>query len=136
VSDSGKRIFLIVCVVVPFIAYCVYYYSIILKNAPYKFAEFKSFTIQYGEGNNLVNKYDSKTGEYQYLNTHDSLVRKIVHLNKNDLLYLHRKASDLGFWDFPVEELGDTSIAANKKAPRYLIEYNYLHKSKKVVFDA
>jgi hypothetical protein len=105
-----------------------------LKNAPYKFSEFESMSVQYGERDSLVNKYDSKTGDYQYLNRADSLVKKKLRLTKDDLLYLHRKAADLGFWDFPVDETGDT-VKAGRKPLRYIIEFKYQRKSKRVVFD-
>jgi len=136
-SPKTKKIFLYLSIFVPFAAYCAYYYGMVLKDAPYKFAEFKSIQFQYGTGDSLVNKYDSRTGEYQYLNKHDSLVKMHVFLNKNELLYLHHKASDLGFWDFPSNETSnDTSSHGGIKPPRYLIVFNYLHKSKKVIFDA
>jgi hypothetical protein len=105
-----------------------------LKNAPYKFTEFESMSIQYGDRDSLLNKYDSKTGNYQYLNNRDSLVKKHLLLTKDDLLYLHRKAADLGFWDFPEDETGD-SVKKGPQPLRYIIEFKYKRKSKKVVFD-
>src|SRR6201996_5590446 len=135
-SERAKKVFLLFAIIVPFLLYCVYYYSHMLKNAPYKFTEFKSFTIQYGTADSMVNKYDSKTGDYQYLNKHDSLIKTNVLLTRDELLYLHRKASDLGFWDFPANEVNaDTSGLMGQKPPRYLIEFNYQRKSKKVLFD-
>jgi hypothetical protein len=131
-----KRIFLMSSVIVPFVAYCVYYYAHVFKNAPYRFSEFESIIFEYGPGDSLINKYNSKTGEYQYVDSRDSLVKMHLHLPKEELLYLHRKAADLGFWDFPSVELGDTSIRRNgMRAPRYLIEFNYKRKSKKVIYD-
>ena len=135
-QNRGKKIFLLLTITVPFLFYCLYYYGMMVKNAPYKFVEFESLVFQYGESDSLVNKYNSKTGEYQYINSNDSLIKKNLRLNKDDLLYLHRKAADLGFWDFPALELGDTSARNGVKPPRYLIEFNYQRKSKKVLFDA
>ena len=136
-SDKAKKIFLAFAIIVPFLLYCVYYYGMILKDAPYKFTEFKSFTFQYGDADSMVNKYNSITGDYQYLNNRDSLVKIKLPLTKDELLYLHRKAADLGFWDFPSNELNnDTTNLKGVKPPRYIIEFNYLHKSKKVIFDA
>ena len=136
-SPKAKKIFLYLSICVPFAIYCIYYYGMILKDAPYKFAEFKSIQFEYGAGDSLVNKYDSKTGEYQYLNKRDSLIKTHLFLSKSELLYLHRKASDLGFWDFPSDERSkDTSRREGMKPPRYLIVFNYQHKSKKVIFDA
>lgn len=135
-TDRSKKIFLAICLTVPFLLYCIYYYSIMIKNAPYKFAEFDHMSIQYGTGDSLVNKYNSKTGDYQYLTNKDSLVKKHLRLTKADLLYLHRKAAELGFWDFPTREVNDTlKITSGPKPPRYLIEFSYKRKTKKVLFD-
>src|ERR1700761_4033487 len=125
--SNAKRIFLALSIVVPFLFYCLYYYGMILKNAPYRFTDFDSIVIQYGDRDSMVNKFNSKTGEYQYVNTRDSLVKTHLRLDKDDLLYLHRKAADLGFWDFPSEEIGD-SVKTGPKPPRYIIQFNYKHK--------
>lgn len=135
-SPRLKKVFLIMTVVVPFILYCVYYYGMMIKNAPYRFVDFQSISFQYGYKDNLVNKYDSRTGMFQYLDKRDSLVKEHLRLTKDDLLYLHRKAADLGFWDFPSKEIGDTSAKASKKAVRYIIEFKYKEKTKRVTFDS
>ncbi|HEY0245491.1 MAG TPA: hypothetical protein VGC01_08020 [Mucilaginibacter sp.] len=137
-SDRFKKIFILLSIVVPFLLYCSYYYGMVLKDAPYKFTEFESMQFQYGPGDSLVNKYDSKTGGYQYINSKDSLVKMKLHLTKGELLYLHRKAADLGFWDFPENEVNgaDSINAAGVKPTHYYIAFNYKRKSKKVLFDA
>lgn len=135
-DKTFKKWFLIASVVVPFLIYCVYYYAHVFKNAPYKFTEFKSFSIQWGPGDSLINKYDSRTGDYQFIDSHDSLVKMNIHLPKEELLYLHRKASELGFWDWPEVEMGDTTEKRNgQHPPRYVMQFNYQRKSKKVIFD-
>ena len=133
-SDKAKKIFFTLTIVVPFLLYCVYYYSHMIKNAPYKFTEFKSFVIKYGTSDSMLNQYNSKTGDYQYLNRKDSLIKTNLLLHNSDLLYLHRKAAELGFWDFPQQELADTTKIKGKPL-RYYIEFNYRRKSKKVWFD-
>lgn len=130
-----KKIFLALSVILPFLFYCLYYYGHMLKNAPYKFTEFESMSIQYGDRDSLLNKFDSKTGNYQYLNSRDSLIKMRLHLTKDDLLYLHRKAADLGFWDFPENEIGD-SVKSGPQPVRYIIEFKYQRKSKRVVYDS
>jgi len=132
-SNRSKKIFLLLSVVVPFLFYCVYYYGMMIKNAPYKFSEFQSIQFQYGYKDSLLNKYDSRTGDYQYLNKKDSLVKMHLKLTNDDLLYLHRKAAELGFWDFPTNEL---NLESKLRAPRFIIQYNYKRKSKKVTYDA
>lgn len=134
-SDSGKRIFLAICIVVPFLVYCVYYYGIMIKNAPYKFSELESITLNYGLGDSLVNRYTSKTGEYQYINDQDSLIKTSVKLSKDDLLYLHRKAAELGFWNFPENLRSQPVQAGFKLVPHYYLEFRYQRKTKKIDFD-
>lgn len=128
----SKKIFLVLSIVVPFLLYCFYYYGMMIKNAPYKFSEFESMQFQYGYGDSLLNKYDSRTGDYQFVNTRDSVVKMNLKLTNDDLLYLHRKAADLGFWDFPANEL---STGRKVRSPRYMMQFNYKRKSKKVFFD-
>lgn len=135
-SDRGKKIFLAICIIVPFLLYSGYYYSIMVKNAPYRFSDFESVTFKYGLGDSLINRYDSKTGEYQYLNSRDSLVKTKVKLRKDDLLYLHRKAAELGFWNFPDKISNENSSGPNKNSPHYYLEFKYKDKVKHVLFDA
>jgi len=135
-NNTVKRIFLGFSIILPFLIYCVYYYGMMIKNAPYKFSEFQSIVFQYGNGDSLLNKYDSRTGDYQYVNSHDSLIKMHLRLSKDELLYLHRKAADLGFWNFPDLELNDSLKAKGINSPHYLIEFNYKRKSKKVLYDA
>ncbi|TFF39699.1 hypothetical protein [Mucilaginibacter psychrotolerans] len=132
-SLKSKKIFLVLSVTVPFMLYCFYYYGMMVSNAPYRFADFQSIQFQFGYKDSLLNKYDSKTGDYQYLNRKGSLVKMHLHLTNDDLLDLHRNAADLGFWNFPANEtVNDSKV----RAPRYIIIFNYKQKSKKVVFDA
>ncbi|MGV3685978.1 MAG: hypothetical protein ACO1NS_10160 [Daejeonella sp.] len=134
-TDRGKKIFLAICIITPFLLYCVYYYSIMVKNAPYRFSDFDSITFRYGLGDSLINTYSSKTGDYQYINSRDSLVKETVKLRKDDLLYLHRKAAELGFWNFPREISGDNVPGHSKNSPHYYVEFKYKDKTKHVVFD-
>ena len=135
-SDRSKKIFLAICIITPFVLYCVYYYSIMVKNAPYKFSEFESITFKYGLGDSLVNEYDSKTGIYQYLTERDSLIKTTFKLKKDDLLYLHRKASELGFWNFPEDLQPSKEEKHSLNSPHYYIQYKYKRKEKHVLFDA
>lgn len=131
-SDKAKKIFLIVCITVPFLLYCIYYYSIMIRNAPFKFSELENITIKAESGNHLDNVFSTKNQQYEYVNTNDSLIKKKVILTKDDLLYLHRKAADIGFWNMPEKMIGDTS----GKSPRYILEYDYQRKKKVMEIDA
>jgi len=106
-----------------------------IKNAPYRSYELESIVFKYGQGNNLINQFDSRTGKYQFLNTSDSLVSTTVRLNKNDLIYIHHKAAALGFWNFPDDMTQADDPEDSKKSTHYFLEFNYKEKSKKVLLD-
>lgn len=133
-SSKGKKIYLLLTIVVPFLAYCVFYYRPIIQNAPFKSSEFVSLQFKWGAGNNLENSYDSATGVYAYKNAKDSLIKKSFKLRKNDIIYLHNKANELGLWNFP-EVIANQGTDLNKsKVLRYVLQFNYKRKSKKVIF--
>jgi hypothetical protein len=136
-SDRTKKLFLIFTVFVPFAFYCLYYYAHVFKVAPYNLKEFKSFSIKYGTRDNMVNYYNSETGEYDYLTKKDSLKKINMKLTATDIDSLHTAARELGFWDFPTNEVNNDTASANyKMVPRYFIEYKYKRKTKQVMFDA
>ena len=133
-SDKAKKIFLAICIFVPFLIYCIVYYSQMIKDAPFRFSDFESVVFKYGEDGDLVNQYDSKTGHYQYLNKKDSLIETTLRLSQDDLLYIHRKAVDLGFWNLPDEMLSEDTLAS-KNALHFYLELNYKEKSKSLLLD-
>lgn len=136
-SERSKKIFLAICIIVPFVIYCVVYYSAMIKNAPYRFADFESFELTYGTPDEMVNKYNSKTGEFYYITKDNQLLKDTVKMRKDDLLYLHRKAQELGFWnvDDNMTNVNRDSVV-NPEIPRYILKYTYKEKSKEVVLDA
>lgn len=131
-KDKGKKIFLAASIVVPFLLYCGYYYGMMIKNAPYKFSEFETITLNYGTGDTLLNQFDSKSQHFQYVDESGSVVRGRLKLTKDDLLYLHRKAADYGFWDFPSDMRVENRTP---NSPRYHIKFQYQRKTKEVYFD-
>ena len=132
-SDRAKKIFLGLSIFVPFLLYSVFYYSQMFKNAPFRFVDFESIVLRYGHGDSLVNRFDSQTGIYQYVNKRDSLVTDTVRLRKDDLQYLHGKAAQLGFWNLP-EDM--TTGSRNHHVPRFYLQFNYKEKSKEITLDA
>ncbi len=135
-SERNKRIFLAICIIVPFIVYCYIYYAQMFRNAPYRFADLESIVLQYGEGDDLPNRFDSKTGIYHYLDRNDSLLTDTVRLREDDLRHLHGKAAQLGFWNLPDDMVSAAPRAQGKVVPRFQLQYNYTEKSKTVILDA
>ena len=130
-STRGKKIFLAITIIVPMIIYCYIYYKPIIQNAPFRKADFVSMQFSYGVKDPLENTYNSATGQYEYVNTKDSVVKKTMFLKSDDILYMHRKANEIGLWNFP-DTIGRKSDKS-KLVPRYDITFNYKEKSKHVV---
>lgn len=133
-STKAKKIFLFLTVVVPFIGYCVIYYTPMFRNAPFKSSEFVSIDFKWGLGNKLENTYNSATGDYVYVDGRDSVIHTNVKLRANDIMYLHGKANELGFWNFPEIIANQGTNLDSSKVLRYVIQFNYKRKSKKVVY--
>jgi hypothetical protein len=131
VSSRGKKIFLAITIIVPMIIYCYIYYKPIIQNAPFRKKDFVSMEYKWGVKDTLENHYNSVTGEYQYVNNVDSIVRKKIFMNSNDVLYMHGKANEIGLWNFP-DTIGKKS-AKSMAVPRYDILFKYKEKSKHVV---
>lgn len=135
-SNKSKKIYLILTIIVPFLLYSVYYYSEMIKKAPFRSTDFESFVLKYGEGDDLVNQYDSETGIFQYLNQRDSLIIKEVKLRKDDMLYVHFKAAELGFWNLPDELVVKEEDEQSNDSPHFYLKMIYKEKSKSVLIDA
>ena len=131
-SDRFKKIFLGCSIAIPFLLYSIYYFSIMVKNAPYKFSEFEGVNVKSGLGTRFDKTYSSETQQYQYINTSDSTIKMKVKLSKDDLLYIHRKAAELGLWNWPEKMMGDST----GKAPHYYLELDYKQKKKVIEIDA
>lgn len=131
-SDRFKKIFLGCSIAIPFLLYSIYYFSIMVKNAPYKFSEFEGVNVKSGLGTRFDKTYSSENQQYQYINTSDSTIKMKVKLSKDDLLYIHRKAAELGLWNWPEKMMGDST----GKAPHYYLELDYKQKKKVIEIDA
>jgi ABC-type anion transport system duplicated permease subunit len=66
-SPRFKKVFLIMTVVVPFILYCVYYYGMMIKNAPYRSVDFQSISFEYGHKDSLKINMILIPAMFQYL---------------------------------------------------------------------
>jgi len=108
-----------------------------IKNAPFRFADFESIEITYGTPDEMVNTYNSKTRIYQYLTKDNKLVRDTLKMRDDDLLYLHRKAQELGFWNVDNDMTTPRKDASEgRDIPRFILKYTYREKSKEVTLDA
>lgn len=130
-SSRGKKIFLAITIIVPMIIYCYIYYKPIIQNAPFRKMDFVSMEYKWGIKDTLENHYNSATGEYQYVNGADSVIKKKIFLKSDDILYMHGKANEIGLWNFP-DTIGKKS-EKSMTVPRYDLLFKYKEKTKHVV---
>lgn len=110
------------------------YYVIRLKQGSYRSADFVSVQYSWGLGDTLVNSYNSATGHYQYLSNKDSLVTNKFKLRSNNMIYLHSKANELDLWTLPDVIANRGADLKSKRVLRYEMVFNYVNKTKKIVF--
>ncbi|MBE7175005.1 MAG: hypothetical protein INR69_01285 [Mucilaginibacter polytrichastri] len=126
-STRFKKIFLSLSIALPFLAYCVYYYGQMIRNAPYKYSELVSIQFAAGQGKKVLADYNSEKAMYNYrTGRNDSLVHVKVKLFDRDRFYLHKQAADIGLWNMP------DSMAGSGNAPYYEVVFNYKRKSKRI----
>ncbi|MEJ5995358.1 hypothetical protein WG904_13105 [Pedobacter sp. Du54] len=128
-KELKKNFSLIATLAVIVITSVVGYYVIGLKRAPYPVANFESFSLKWGTVDSLQNTYSSANGIYTYLNNSDSLIRTQVKLRSNEIIFLHNRINELGFWNLP-NKIGEKK--PNSKASFYELQFNYKEKSKKI----
>lgn len=129
-----QRLLLISTIAVIAIAAIGGYYLLSVKQGPYPASKFISITYKWGVGDTLLNSYNSATGEYQYLNNKDSLVKTNVKLHANNIIFLHSKANELDFWKLPELIANKNANLNNKGILRYEMVFNYEGKSKKISY--
>ena len=125
-----KNLSLIATLALILITAVVGYYVIGLKQAPYAVANFESFSFKWGTEGKLENSYSSANGDYSYLDNRDSVIKTNVKLRANEIIFIHNKINELGFWKLQ-EKIGTQKPIS--KAPFYELQFNYKEKSKKII---
>lgn len=130
-SDRGKKIFLALSIIIPFMLYCGYYYYDMIRRAPYNFEKFEYLVVKFGKADAMVNVLDTRTGTFQYIDTrNDSLIKLEIELNRDEIQAIHRKLYESTFFIFD-----ENMLTNNPAATRYYIEAAYQKKTKTVLWD-
>lgn len=129
-----QRLLLISTILVIAIAAIGGYYLLSVKQGPYPASKFISITYKWGIGDTLVNSYNSATGEYQYLNNKDSLIKTNVKFHANNIIFLHSKANELDFWKLPELIANKNADLNNKDILHYEMVFSYEGKRKKIIY--
>lgn len=135
-TSRGKKIFIAVTVILPFIIYSVIYYQEKFRYANYKAKDFVSFEYKWGVGNKLDNSYNSATGAYTYYDRQDSLISKKLMLTAADFKRLDSVADVQGFWNLPSILANSEAEFKNPQLLRYEMKFIYKDAVKSVTLFA
>ena len=132
--DLKKSISLITTVILVVVILVVGYYFINLNKGPYKSSDFIAVNYKWGVGDTLANSYDSATGNYQYLDSRDSLIRTNVKLRSNNIIFMHSKANELNLWQLPNVIANPNANLKSDQVLRYEFVFTYEKQVKKIVY--
>ena len=132
--DIKKNLSLIATIVIIFTIAIGGYFLINLGKGRYPAADFVSVTYKWGVGDTLVNSYNSATGNYQYLDNRDSLIKTNLKLRVNNIIFIHSKANELGLWKLPNVIANKNADLKSDKVLRYEITFNYQKESKNIIY--
>lgn len=132
--DLKKGISLITTVVLVVVIAVVGYYFINLGKGPYRASDFVSISYKWGIGDTLANSYDSATGDYQYLDSRDSLIKTNVKLRSNNIIFIHSKADELNLWQLPDVIANPNANLKSDQVLRYEFVFTYEKRVKKIVY--
>lgn len=132
-SDRFKKIYLIVMVVVPFLAYCGYYYYDMVRKAPFKFGEFRTVRVDFSAPDGRRTHIDIGEGTVVYTLPGKEPLRDTVSFSSDEQQELHRTLYTNNFFDMPHEMRNEGS--ADTSTGLYSIEAIYARKQYKVVYE-
>ncbi len=96
-----------------------------LKRNPYPVSEFQGLSMRWGNTNGKQNSFDSQKGLYQFYDSRDSLFELPLKWKNNEIIYVHNKLFDMGFWNLP-EELG----RADSSQHQFFVDIQLKYKNK------
>lgn len=139
-TSRGKKVFIALSIIIPFVIYSSIYYQEKFRYANYKAKDFVSFEYKWGIQQPLENSYNSATGIYKYHDRHDSLVVKKVVLSKADFKLIDSIGDRQGIWNLP-PLFSSNAILANSEADfknpnilRYEMKFVYKNAHTDIIF--
>jgi len=128
-----RRLFVVLSIIVPFLAYCGYYYGMMVQNAPYRSDQFVYIEFKEFVHGHLREQLDTRAGKFTYYTKADSLTTKKVRFDHAALKELHFVMMDILFWN--VRTISGDSTGRSSGAEPYLYYFKTVYERKtKVVW--
>jgi hypothetical protein len=97
-------------------------------------ASFVSLNYSWGVGDTLQNFYDSQSGDYQFVNQRDSLIKENFRLRINNIIYLYSKMREGDLLSIPDTVANSAEDLNNKELLRYEFDFVYDDTTRKIVY--
>ena len=132
-SQRFKKIYLTVMVVVPFLAYCGYYYSEMIRKAPFSFDEFRTIQVDFKAPDGRETQIDVAGGTVAYTLPNGKVFRDTVSFNAAELQEFHRALYTNNFFELPHHMRNEGS--RDTTTGLYTIEAFYERKQYRVEYE-
>lgn len=110
------------------------YYVKKLKSGGDRAASFVSLSYQWGVGDTLVNSYNSKTGEYRFLDQYNKPVNENFKLRTNNVIFLHSKINEQDLLNIPDTIANPGANLKDSKVLRYEFKFVYDDTVKHIIY--
>lgn len=110
------------------------YYIMKVRSGGKRAAAFVSLTYKWGVGDTLQNSYNSKTGEYQFLDQRDQLIKENFKLRTNNVIFMHSKINEQDLLNIPDTVANVGFDLKDTKVLRYEFSFVYDDTTKNIVY--
>lgn len=110
------------------------YYISKMRSGGEMAVSFVSLTYKWGVGDTLQNVYNSKTGDYQFLDTRDQLIKENFLLRTNNVIYLHSKINEGDLLNLPDTIANPNANLKDSTVLRYEFEFVHEKHKKHIVY--
>lgn len=110
------------------------YYIMKLRSGGKKAVAFVSLNYQWGVGDTLQNSYDSKTGNYQFLDQQDRLIKENFKLRTNNVIYLHSRIDEQDLLNIPDTIANKNADLKDPKVLRYQFQFVYDDTTRNIIY--
>lgn len=131
---NAKQKMILKLAAVAFIVVVGGYYILKVRSGGEKAASFVSLTYKWGMGDTLQNSYNSKTGDYQFLDKSDQLVKVNFKLRTNNIIFLHSKINQGDLLHVPDTIANPQANLKDPKVLRYEFQFVYDDTTKNIVY--
>lgn len=110
------------------------YFVMKMRSGGKRAASFVSLTYKWGVGDTLQNSYDSKTGEYQFIDQRDQLIKEKFKIRTNNVIFLHSKINEGDLLNIPDTVANAQANFKDPKVLRYEFKFVYDDTTKNVIY--